>query len=163
MLTFPRKQIRAAVIAQYIERAGYRGAVCFSCGHASAALQRAGVYVVDISETGDLIARSWWHAADIRRAWPDLLDATCGHLPAPLMGELATAYRVSIGALGEASYDVPTGSGETMICLSMAYPGVRFVPKYDLDAATAYHDRAPLNRLVTALAQERGDRDGIDL
>lgn len=162
MLNFPRKQIRAATIAGYIERAGYRGAVCFSCGHASEALKRVGVYVVDVSPSGELEARRWWDAAEIHRAWPDLLDATCGHLPAPLMTELARAYRACLGDLTEAVYDVPSGSGETLICLSMAYLGVKFRPVYNLDAATEYHGAAPLNSLVGALTYEAGDSDGGD-
>ena len=47
---------------------------------------------------------------------------------------------------------VPTGSGETLVCLAMAFPKVKFIARYNIDAATEYHEEAPLNKLVERLA-----------
>jgi hypothetical protein len=120
----------------------------FSCGNASRALREAGLDTVDISPTGELLAGKWWNAARIRQTWPDRLDATSGHLPMPLMLEVARAFRGHLGNLWTGTYQVPTGSGETLVCLSMAYPNTLFMPVYDLDEATAYNAEAPLNDMV---------------
>lgn len=138
-----------------MQKAGYRGCVCFSCGNASRALKKQGLFVVDIAPEGALDAKEWWAPAQIHKAWPDLFDATSGHLPMPLMNEIAAAFKVFLGNLPEPSYKVPTGSGETIVCLSLAYPDTDFVPIYNLDAATQYEPKAPLNKLVELLTQKR--------
>lgn len=150
-LIFPAKKIRAEVIRAYVERAGYRGVVCFSCGNATRALRDAGLYVVDVAPGGSLQAGRWWDAAEIRRAWPDLLDATSGHLPAPLLREIAAAFKAHLGDLRGYYHEIPTGSGETLVCLAMAYPGHKFRPVYGQSDATQYEPQAPLNDLVLAL------------
>ncbi len=155
-LRFPAKALRAQVIARHIRRCGLRGAVVFSCGNASRALRKMDLYVVDISRTGDLEPGRWWDAAEIRRAWPDLFDATSGHLPAPVMAEIAREFREALGDLPEPAYRVPTGSGETVVCLAMAYPQIRWTAVYNLNEATAYHPEAPLNDLVRALCKVEG-------
>jgi len=125
--------------------AGYRGCVCFSCGNASRALLDAGLYVVDVSRHGMLDARMWWTPEEIHRAWPDLFDATPGHLPAPLMVSLAEAYRKELGEMEQVEqYVVPTGSGETVLCLRIAYPGLLFVAQYDDSSpSTRFCETAP--------------------
>ena len=146
-----RKQRRAEVIADYITQAGYRGCVCFSCGHASAALKETGVYVVDISPTGPLVANRWWTHEEIHRVWPDLFDATSGHLPLWMMLRIAQRLRPYLGASHfrrGTKYRVPTGSGETILCLRWAFPGILFTPVYDCGQGTEYHPEAPLNALV---------------
>lgn len=154
-LRVPAKRIRARVIARWCKRAGVAGVVAFSCGNATRELRRAGLYVVEVAPRGALRAGRWWGADEIRRAWPHLLDATSGHLPAPLMLEIATALRRHLGRLGAGPYLVPTGSGETIVCLAMAYPRTRFVAAYDdRDPATRYEPRAPLAPLVRAFAHE---------
>jgi hypothetical protein len=150
MLTFPAKKLRAEVIARYCKEAGCRGVVCFSCGNASQALKDVGLYVVDISPTGDMEARRWWTMAEIHKAWPDLLDATSGHLPVSLMNQIAESFEAYLGDLPN-EVEVPTGSGETLVCLRLAYPGHRFVPVRNINKATTYHPEAPLNKLVEAL------------
>lgn len=155
-LTFPAKAIRARVIAAYARAAGYRGVVVFSCGNASRALKATGIYTVEVAPGGDLVAGRWWQPAEIHRAWPDLLDATSGHLPAPLMMDLARAYRGYLGDLPQKAYEVPTGSGETILCLSWAYPDVAFMPVYSDDPATMYDSDAPLNSAVAALVARHG-------
>jgi hypothetical protein len=151
VLAPPTKTIRARLVADEVEDAGWRGVVCFSCGNASRALKEAVPYVVAVAPGGDLVAARWWTPAEVHRAWPDLLDATSGHLPAHLMIELSTALRDHVGQLREPAYRVPTGSGETIVCLRMAYPGTTFVAVYDdNDPATLYDYRAPLVALVKA-------------
>jgi len=146
MIRFSAKKIRAQVIAEYIALAGYRGAVCFGCGNGAAAIRETGVYVLDISERGELEARKWWTPAEIHKCWPDLFDATSGHLPAFLMMEIGRAFRAHLGEIDGG--EVPTGSGETITCLRWAYPDKKFSPVYNLDRATQYDEQSPLNDLV---------------
>ncbi len=144
MLRFANKKVRAEVIAAYIKEAGYRGCVCFSCGNASRALKDVGLYVVEVAPQGDLqSANKWWTPEEIHRAWPDLFDATSGHLPAFLMVRIGRAYRELLGVL-EGQHNVPTGSGETIQCLRWAYPNVKFQPVFDCGQGTERHEQAPL-------------------
>jgi len=131
-----------------MKRCGYRGCVCFSCGNASEALKKQGLYVFDVAPQGSLNANKWWTPEEIHKAWPDLFDATSGHLPIHLMNEIAAAFKTFLGNLPEHCYSVPTGSGETIICLKLVYPDIEFIPVYDLDPATKYEPDAPLNDLV---------------
>ena len=128
--------------------------MCFTCGHAAEELRRAGLRVVGVGPAGELGARAWWPASRIAATWPHLLDATSGHLPTPIMAEIAQALRRELGELDEdVTWRVPTGSGETLVCLAWAYPHARFVAAYDdRQAATTYDRRAPLNGLVESLA-----------
>lgn len=148
-----RKQIRAAVIAQYVQAAGLRGCVCFSCGHASAALIEAGLYVVEVAPDGPLRAGRWWRADEIAKAWPDLLDATSGHLGPPLLLAYGRFLKQHLGDLGPGPYQVPTGSGETFVALCMAYPDTDFWPVYGRQPHLRREARAPLDALVQALAR----------
>lgn len=154
MLIFPAKRIRAVEVARYVRAAGYPGVVCFSCGNASQALKDQGLDVVDVSPRGVLMPLRWWRPEEIRRCWPHLFDATSGHLPAHLMVTIGHAFRDHLGALPLAAYDVPTGSGETIVCLRWAYPGIKFTPVRDGGPATEYHPGAPLNDAVAW--QDRG-------
>lgn len=158
LLALPeRKRIRAALIADYVRAAGYPGVVCFSCGNASAALKGTGLFVVDVSPGGDLRAERWWSPEDIHRVWPSLLDATSGHLTAPLMARLSDALKAHIGPLSARSIvDVPTGSGETIACLRWAYPAVTFRAVFDgTTPGTIYEPEAPL--VAVAIAKESVD------
>ncbi len=149
MLKLPNKRIRAEVIARYVKQAGYRGVVAFSCGNATRALIEAGLWVLDISPNGMVApTNKWWTPAEIHAAFPDLFDATSGHLPGHLMVEIAKAYKQHLGELPNQVYEVPTGSGETILCLRWAYPGKTFVPVYNVGKGTEYDGRAPLNYAV---------------
>ncbi len=149
MLEFPeRKQIRAGVIKQFMWDAHYRQAVCFSCGNASGALKARGVRVLEVAVGRDLKAEHWWSPEDIHQWFPSAFDATSGHLPMPLMVRLARAYREFLGDLREAEYRVPTGSGETIICLLLAYPHITFRAVYECGPGTRYDANAPLNGIV---------------
>jgi hypothetical protein len=64
----------------------------------------------------------------------DVFDATSGHLPFWMMARLAEKYRqlysFSIPSTEDA-IEIPTGSGETIGCLRMAFPTVSFIPVWD--------------------------------
>lgn len=154
-LTLPkRKAIRARVIARYVYAAGYPGVVCFSCGNAARALREAGLWVVEVGPCGELRPGKWWTPAEIHKVWPGLLDATSGHLPIPLMIEVARALQQELGDLGGGKYRVPTGSGETITCLRWAYPAAIFEPMYGLGAGTERNPEAPLNEIVAGMGLE---------
>lgn len=151
MLRFLNKKIRAKVIKEYVEKAQYDGVVCFSCGNASSALRLAALDCIDVSpRAGDLVANRWWSPAEIRKVWPNRLDATSGHLPMPLMIEIANAYAWHLGDLDFEECAVPTGSGETIICLNIAYPEIKWVAAYNVGPGTEYYSKSPLNPAVAA-------------
>lgn len=154
LLRFPNKKLRAGVIAEYVRKAGYRGVVVFTCGNAAAALRAEGLEVVEIGARGDLQTNKWWDTAAIHRLHPDMFDATSGHLPLPLMLAIGKAFRAHLGDLQPGSYAVPTGSGETIICLRAAYPspGITFMAAYDDSHPSTERDPLnPLNDFVDAL------------
>ena len=75
------------------------------------------------------------------------------------MRELASDYwlhfqRQSIVLEDDALYSIPTGSGETLVALAMAFPQSRFKPEYNLNMSTAFQVHAPLNTLVDALTHK---------
>jgi hypothetical protein len=149
VLSFAAKQIRSCVVAGFVRAAGYRGVVVFTCGNSAAALRDQGLEVLEVGPRGDLKTEKWWTQAEIHRAWPDLFDATNGHLSAPLMGDIAKAFRAHLGELPETRYAVPSGSGETICCLRVAYPLLDFEASYDASKPeTRRHADAPLNPFV---------------
>jgi len=161
-LTIPAKRLRAEAIAEYVRAAGVGGVVCFTCGNAAEELRRQGLHVVEVGPRGELDAGWWWPAERIARTWPHLLDATSGHLPAPLMARVAEAFRRYLGPLDmDVVHEVASGSGETVVCLAWAYPECRFAAVYDgRRPETRYGRQAPLNGLVRAVAHAvTGDAD----
>lgn len=152
------KHIRAHVIKGYLYlRDKYNNkVVCFSCGHASTALKDVGLDVLDIGEHGDLVPNHWFTQLEIERLFPDRFDATCGNLSMELMLALANAYKDVYAEYmkqnEDTDYLVPTGSGETLVCLKLAFPDVNFHAIYNRDKFTKYHEEAPLNKLVELLA-----------
>lgn len=152
-LIFPAKQLRSRAVARYMRYAGYQRAVVFTCGNAATALRQQGVLVLEIGPQGVLEPRRWFTPAEIHETWPTLFDATSGHLSAALMAEIAQEFKYNLGELpNDVSYDVPTGSGETIVCLKIAYPNRKFIACYDQSkSSTTYNEQAPLNTLVAAL------------
>lgn len=148
-----RKRLRSLVIREYMEKAGYETAVVFTCGNAAQALRSVGVDVLEIGAYGRLLPLDWWLPEDIRKAFPTFFDATAGHLPVPLMVRMARYYAGQLGDLDTGrTYQVPTGSGETIMCLQWAYPECRFQPLYNqADSATVYEKDAPLNYPLRSL------------
>jgi hypothetical protein len=152
LLKFPAKQLRARVIARHVYAAGYPGIVVFTCGNAATALRRAtNASVLEIGPKGELSPNRWYTPAEIHKTWPYLFDATSGHLPIPLMVEIAGEFKQYLGELSGLQL-VPTGSGETILCLSLAYPDVPFVAVYDNSKPPTTRDpHSPLNPIIDAL------------
>lgn len=150
LLRFPHKAIRAGCIKEYM-KGRYEKAVCFSCGNAARELQLAGVPTLHIGPKGILQPREWFTPKQIAQTFPDYFDATSGHLPIDLMITIGAAYKEHLKELPKRVY-VPSGSGETLVCLKLAYPETGFVAVYDLDEATAYSEECVLNGLVRLLA-----------
>lgn len=158
MLTFPHKAIRARIIKEYMAEAGYTRAVCFTCGNAGRELAQAGVDTLVIGDTGTLHPGRWLTSAEVHRMFPTHFDATSGHLNVDLMNRIGHAYRDYLGDLPP-SVRVPSGSGECLVCLKLAYPEVQFYAEYDVDddalrRPTTYTPAAPLNTLVKCVAAE---------
>lgn len=156
-LVAPFKAIRAEYLTAQYARGGWRGVVCFSSGNAAKELEKLlsvhDVLSITPQEHSRLApTRFWWHPSDIRRMWPDMLDATPGHLPTWMMIELGRLYRTALQPLDPArEYSINSGSGETVLCLRWTFPRVTFVARYDQRRPeTTWHEEAPLNDIVTA-------------
>ena len=149
------KRIRAQVIKEHMERHGIKHAVCFSCGNSSSELKRIGVPLLDISPQGDMRANRWFTQEDIRELFPEAFDATSGHLPIDMLNQIAARIRQSV-SIEQATgcYEVPTGSGETIVVLSLAFPTIQFKPIYNENDSTRYEEQAPLNLLVEAVTKK---------
>jgi hypothetical protein len=144
------KRLRAEVIKEHLEAIGERRVVCFTCGNAARALEEAGLDVVAVGDHELLKPQRWFTFSEIARTFR-CFDATSGHLPLPIMAEIAARMSKEIGPL-VGDYQVPTGSGETLVVLSMAYPDVRFHSiRYEENPPTQYNEGAPLNALVVAI------------
>ena len=164
MLTFPHKMIRSKVIKAYMQEAGYDRAVCFTCGNAGRELQEAGVDVLIIGAGGKLLPNYWFSMAEVQSTFKGYFDATSGHLNIELMKRIGKAYKRYLGNL-ESPQHIPSGSGECLVCLKLAYPGVDFIAEYDvqgLEEPTRYDEQSPLNALVRLLAKEVNHGNGIE-
>lgn len=148
------KHIRARVIERYMRENGYRLAVCFSCGNASRILKEQGVPCVAVAPDGDLQAGRWWTMAEIRMAFPTAFDATSGQLPVDVMLEIAREFQKELAdffADAGTEYVIPTGSGETVLCLKLAFPDKKFIAQWRTDDASCqYEPSAPLASFVRA-------------
>lgn len=153
LFRFDNKRLRSIAIKNYMNENGYDKAVCFSCGNASRELAKAGVDVLDISPSGDLEARRWFTIADVHSCFSGFFDATSGHLPMDCMKMVAMKFKDALGEI-DGPINLPTGSGETLVCMKIAYPTIAISAVYGLDDATKYDEQAPLNDLVVALADE---------
>lgn len=153
LFRFNNKQIRSIAIKHYMQLHGFDKAVCFSCGNASRMLKEAGVKTLDISPTGDLQANRWFRIGEIAAAFPGYFDATSGHLPMDCMHAVSDIFYYELRELPGA-INLPTGSGETLVCLKMAFPKTKITAVYNLDTATQFEENAPLNALVKLLAED---------
>ena len=153
-LIFENKRIRAEVIRRYLSGRHNKKVVCFSCGNASRELTAAGLEVIDVSPSGVLTANRWLTQQEISEMFPQCFDATSGHLPFELMLKIAEAFKQTLGVLKGRRYLVPTGSGETIVCLKLAYPDTEFVAVYNMGKPTEYCKDAPLNKLVQVISAE---------
>jgi hypothetical protein len=134
---------------------GFRLCVCFSCGNASRTLKEHGVPCVAVAPDGDLLAGRWWTTAEIHRTFPTAFDATSGQLPADVMLQIAHEFReefAPVFADGGKAYVIPTGSGETVLCLKLAFPDRTFIAQWRTgDPNCEYEPCAPLTPFVQAL------------
>lgn len=149
------KKIRAEVIKEHLDKKGENRCVCFTCGNAAAALRDVGLTVIGVGENEELKPGKWFSYSDIQKVF-NCFDATSGHLPIPLMASIAKRMRIYIGELIEDKYYIPTGSGESIVIMSMAYPDIDFFPIRFCNKETKYDTDAPLNNLVLALCGELG-------
>lgn len=154
LFRFENKRLRAIAIRAYMARYGFDKAVCFSCGNASRELKKAGVKTLDISPKGDLAALRWFTIGEIRQAFPNHFDATSGHLPTDCMYDVADLFYTNLFKRMPDEILLPTGSGETLVCLKLAFPKTKITAVYNLDAATQFEENAPLNGLVKMLADK---------
>lgn len=145
-----QKRIRAEVIKEYLQEAGLPlKVVCLTCGNASKQLSAIGVEVIEVTE-----AEHWWEYSEIQKYY-GVFDATSGHLPFPLMEKISVRLsKQNITITPHEINLIATGSGETFVTMSLAYPHTRFKPVYNMDRATQYNAEAPLNELVRLLANE---------
>lgn len=150
LLRFPHKQIRAKVIKEYISG---KPCVCFSCGNAAKALENEGIEVLHIGPHGVLEPKKWFSQLEIAETFSNYFDATSGNLSMELMLQIGNAYKKYLGELTSPVY-VPSGSGETVLCLKLAYPEIDFVAVYNLDEATEYSEQSPLNKIVEIICKK---------
>lgn len=163
LYTFQNKLYRSLAIKRYMDMAGYDRAVCFSCGNASAYLKAVGVNILDISPSGDMIANRWFKPCEIKKWFPNCFDATSGHVPIDCLRMIADEFKNRLGRLPD-EINLPTGSGETLIALKLAFPATRITAVYNLNSATQYDEECELNKLVKIMAEKIifADKEGIE-
>lgn len=148
-----QKSIRANVIAAYLQALGTARCVCYSSGNSAKALAATGLDVLHVGPGGHLHPTDWHEFIAIAKLH-GRFDATSGHLPWPLMVEIAKLMRV-LQEQYDGPLEIPTGSGETLVCLKLAYPQVPFTAVYG-EGPTLWHPQAPLNALVAMLMEKKG-------
>lgn len=154
LLIFPHKKIRANVIKEYLNKSSYNKVVCFSCGNSAKELKKAGVETLFVGENGEFKPNEWFTQSKINSIFPEYFNATSGHLPIELMLMISKKYKEYLGELKTDVLYVPTGSGETILCLKMAYSNKKFVAVYNLNEATKYDQENPFNLLVEIIADK---------
>lgn len=145
------KKIRAKVIKEYLVARGEDSCVCLTSGNSAKYLRKEGIKVIEIGRYGLVDANRWLSFNEVGIF--NKFDATSGHLPLPMMVEIGKRLKDKIGKL-RGEYLVNAGSGETVICLKLAYPDVKFTAVYNvkgLEEETRYSEEAPLNGLVKLL------------
>lgn len=153
LLRINNKVIRTKIVIDFVKKNNFRGIVCFSCGNASKLLKENYQNVIAIIPTGDFTANRWFTPSEIRKIFPDYFDATSGHLPWEVMNLIAQYYKDNL-ILPDNRYFIPTGSGETIICLKLAFPDKEFIPVYNLDTATQFDEECILNSLVNIVSTD---------
>jgi len=148
------KNIRAIVIKKHLYCIKQDKCVCFTCGNASKFLRKIGLNVISVGNKEGLIPARWFSFTDIQNSFNNMFDATSGHLPMPLMDNISLQLRKKLKNKFEKDkkYWIKVGSGETIICLKMAFPHIKFIPYRIKDfAPTEYNANAPLNNLLYAI------------
>jgi len=151
--SYTEKLIRSRIIKEYLLAINTDKTVCFSCGNASNNLKRVGLDVTEV-----LNPLKWWDPFEIACKY-QIFDSTSGHLPMFLMERIARALLLKYSDVfveEKETYFIETGSGETFVCLKMAFPTMRMVPVYNnAKPATTFNEEAPLNNLVKALCYKK--------
>lgn len=130
------KRWRSLIIRDHLQVSGHDRVVVFTCGNAADALRAVGLEVLEVGPRGPLRPSRWWTPADIARAFPYHFDATPGHLPLPLLAVLADRLQIQHGPItGSRVHLVPSGSGETIAALTLAYPHASFARLHSHDPA----------------------------
>ena len=154
-LDFPNKYLRSLAIKEYLEKRNMDKVVCFSCGNATKQLKKVGLDVLDISPNGDLLANRWFTGTDVAYYFNDRFNATSGYLSFEVMLLIAEKFKKYLYKKIKQTNYIHCGSGETIVCLKMAFPNKDFVAVYDNSlSATKYDKEAPLNKLVEILAKD---------
>jgi hypothetical protein len=153
------KRARSIVIRRYLDELKIKRCICFTSGNSAKFLREVNVDVISIGNNEGLIANKWFDVFEIAKF--NLFDATSGHLPFPLMVEIANMLRINeqLDFLTTCDDEIvlPTGSGETLVCLKMAFPNLEIIAAYnrpDNINATKYNEDAPLNKMVILLAHD---------
>tara|TARA_Y100000296_G_C5072436_1_gene205617 strand:+ start:22 stop:522 length:501 start_codon:yes stop_codon:yes gene_type:complete len=149
------KKLRSEIIKKHLNSIGKNKCVCFTCGNSSKYLREEGIDVLSIGEKEDLIPNKWFSYTEIQKYFNNLFDATSGHLPIPFMKDISLKLFDKLGGgyfNYKKDYDIKTGSGETIICLKMAYPHINFKPvRLKGFAPTKFNKGASLNNLLYAM------------
>lgn len=155
------KKIRAEVIFDYLKESNKPlKVVCFTSGNSAKFLREQGIKVLAYGNNETNKITHWFSFSEIAKQFK-VFDATSGHLPFPLMKEISKRL-YNLKPLKNKFqyrklYPIKIGSGETIICLKMAFPKINFYPIRIKDfKPTEYHRLAPLNPLVYALFKTIG-------
>ena len=101
----------------------------YTCGNSAIQLRAAGFTdVLDIGADGLYQPNEWHYSHAVRQIFNHRVDLTSGHLPIDLCLTLGIAYS---NALDKIPNVIPSGSGETVLSLSLANPDNRFVAAFD--------------------------------
>lgn len=146
------KAIRSKIIKRHLNSIGINKCVCFTCGNAARFLRREGLEVIGVGRNQKLLPAKWFGFTEIAQQFNGLFDATSGHLPLPLLTEIAQELRKEIKHW-RGQKTILTGSGETFVVLSLAFPNIKFTPIRDGKAETKFNKKAPLNTLVKILSK----------
>jgi len=157
------KLVRSEIIIDYVLNAEIKKIVIFSCGNAAEFLSEK-IEEKDLKinllrimpNEGDLKSQRWFRKEEIKKWFPDSFDATSGHLSLILMIRIAKILANEDSLINifksnlNGEFEIPTGSGETIICMKMAFPNLKFIPLYNLEGenGTKYDEENPLNWLV---------------
>lgn len=158
ILEFPHKALRSEVICNYVRQSAYDGVVVITCGNAGKALkvegEKQGVGVTVLEQP-----KEWYSHERISKEFPNFFDATSGHLPMWLMQRIADKFRAYFKSEGmffeDNFYFVPTGSGETIITLRLAFPETNFIALYNYSRGSQFEEKAPLNNAVEIMFPTR--------
>lgn len=145
-----QKSVRAKVIRDHLDLLRTKRCVCFSSGNSAMELLKVGLDVIYVGEKSWTLApKNWFSYSAIAQIF-GVFDATSGHLPWPLMHEIAMRMRAE-QPVYKGPIDIPTGSGETIVCLFLAYPDHIFRAERGASPEVRYNENAPLNGLVSLL------------